>query len=530
MSEAGKVTYISSGVGEEVHAAFNAALRKAVDETGGIHSFFVDGQGRRGEGHASREVAPGDSDFILGTFCQPSNRDVDDAVAAAVRGQRSWAALGWAERVAILRRAAAAIAEHRFELAALVTIEIGKPRLEALGDVDETIELVELYCRQAEEREGFRTATTPEGSGEEAVSLMRPYGAWVVIAPFNFPVPLAVGPAAAALLAGNSVVLKPAFQAYLSTRRCCELLVEAGVPTGALHLLFGDGARVGERLVQHPDVGGITFTGSHAVGMGIHRDSATRAFVRPVVAEMGGKNATIVATSARVPEAAEGVARAAFGYSGQKCSACSRVYVTDRVADEFIGALEECTAGLKVANPVLRDAFTGPLINGAAVERYVAAVEEAKRFGRIVVGGDRLAGADTPSDQYVSLAVAEVNDPSSRLLRDELFVPFVAVHRVRGLPDALELVNSSDFGLTAGIFTQDPEEIEHFFEEAQAGVLYANRAAGATTGAWPGVQTFGGWKGSGTTGRGTGGSRYVEQYLREQSRTIMRASGTSQGP
>lgn len=521
MSPTDKVTYTSEGVDEAVHKAFEGSLDTVQTTLGGDHPYFVGGAARKGDGRYSREMAPGDRDIVIGGFAQTTHADVDEALEVAVRGFEAWSKRPWSDRVELLRRAEASISSHRYELAALVSLEVGKPRLEALGDIDEAIELIHLYCSRMEDRDGFRIQMTAPGSGEEAVSVMRPFGPWVVIAPFNFPVPLAMGPAAAALIAGNSVLLKPSYQGYLSTIRLYELLVDAGIPTDALQLLTGDGADVGDHLVHHPDVAGVTFTGSHAVGMRILRESAARSHPRPVIAEMGGKNAAIVTRSARLDVAAEGVARGAFGFSGQKCSACSRVLVDESVADEFVDALTEAARSLRVANPVWRDVFTGPVINKAAVERYLAAVEEARATGRMIAGGEKLEGADTPSDQYVSLAVVEVPDVESRLLRDELFVPFVAVHRVNGLNQAIELLNRSNFGLTAGLFSEDPDETETFFSRAEAGVLFVNRRPGATTGAWPGVQTFGGWKGSATTGRGTGGHYYVDQYMHEQSRTIM---------
>jgi 1-pyrroline-5-carboxylate dehydrogenase len=370
------------------------------------------------------------------------------------------------------------------------------------------------------EQDGYRIAMTEPSSPEEATSLLRPYGVWAVISPFNFPLPLAAGPAAAALVTGNTVILKPSYQGYLSTLRLYEAFVEAGLPEDALHVLTGSGRRVGAQLVGHADVNGITFTGSHEVGMQILRTSADRDSPRPSICEMGGKNATIVSGAGDLDAAAMGVARAAFGYSGQKCSACSRVYVEDRVADDFLNRLCEVTSSLKVSNPVRRDAFTGPVINARAVGRFREAVTEAKRVGRVLAGGAVMEGPDTPSDQYLELTVAEV-PTSSYLMEQELFLPFVAVQRVSSFNEALPRLNQGTLGLTAGLFSEDADEIATFLDEAQAGVLYVNRSAGATTGAWPGIQSFSGWRGSGTTSRGTGGYYYVQQYMREQSRTIM---------
>lgn len=517
-----KITYTVTEVSDDrLHQQFDDAVNSVRSRLGQRHPFYVAGTARSGS-QVAEEVAPGNRSVVVGSFDEPDSDDVDDAVRAAVAGFKSWSRMAWQDRVAILEKAAAEVTERRFELAALLAIEIGKPRLEALGDVDETIELITLYCQRAREHNGFRIAMTERAGLEQATSVMRPYGPWLVIVPFNFPLPLAAGPAAAALVAGNSVVVKPSYQGYLATAALREAFRRAGVPDDAFQVLPGRGSVVGAHLAGHQDIAGVTFTGSHDVGMSVLRQSAARSAARPVICEMGGKNATIVTASAVISDAAEGVARAAFGYSGQKCSACSRVYVEDRVAGEFLEHLAEVTGRLTVADPVARDAFTGPVINQRAVERFTAVVEQARGEGRLVAGGTLLDGPDTPSSQYVTLTAAEVDNRESMLLRDEFFVPFVAVHRVSGLRDGLALLNQSNFGLTAGLFAQDPDEVASFLADADAGVLYVNRRAGSTTGAWPGVQTFSGWKGSGSTSRGTGGHYYVDQYMREQSQTIMR--------
>jgi 1-pyrroline-5-carboxylate dehydrogenase len=520
MNSTSKITYtITEVTDEHLHEQFDNAVSDVKSRLGQRHPFYVADSARSGQ--VAEEIAPGDRNLLIGSFDEPGANDIEDAVRVAGRGFRSWSHTSWQDRVTILERAAEQVAARKFELAALISIEVGKPRLEALGDVDETIELITLYCRRLREHNGFRIMMTKPDAPEEATSVMRPYGVWLVIAPFNFPMPLAGGPAAAALVAGNTVIVKPSYQGYLTTIALQEAFRQAGIPQDVFQVLPGSGSGVGAHLVGHPDIAGITFTGSHEVGMGILRESARRPAAQPIICEMGGKNATIVTASAAARDAAEGVARAAFGYSGQKCSACSRVYVEDSVAEEFLGTLEEVTGTLKVTDPVLRRAFTGPVINKRAVERFAAAIEQAGDDGRLVTGGTLLDGPDTPSDQYVALTVTEVSNRESRLLRDELFLPFVAVHRVTGLEEGLTLLNQSNFGLTAGLFAEDPDEIAAFLAGADAGVLYVNRRAGSTTGAWPGVQTFSGWKGSGTTSRGTGGYYYVDQYMREQSQTIM---------
>jgi 1-pyrroline-5-carboxylate dehydrogenase len=338
---------------------------------------------------------------------------------------------------------------------------------------------------------------------------------WAVISPFNFPLALAAGGSIGAMLTGNTVVLKPSNRGALAAVEFYKLMSDAGLPKGVLNVVTG-GDETGQALVQ-ADVDGITFTGSYDVGMSIYKSFANDV-PKPVVAEMGGKNPAIIMKSADLDEAAEGVARGAFGFSGQKCSASSRVYVEESVYDEFVSKLVDFTKGLKVANPIDKEAFTGPVIDEAAVNRYLDAVNEVKRAGgEILIGGEKLDG-DLEGGNFVAPTVAAV-DETSWVWDRELFVPFVVVGKVKSLDEALAKSNDTAFGLTAGLFSKDATEIESFFDRIEAGVTYVNRRAGATTGAWPDIQSFGGWKGSGTSGAGGGGPWYLRSYLREQSRT-----------
>jgi 1-pyrroline-5-carboxylate dehydrogenase len=409
---------------------------------------------------------------------------------------------------------------EQFDLAALIAIEVGKNRLEALGDVAETVEFFRYYSKQMERHDGFVTPLAKLSAAEDNRSVLRPYGVWAVISPFNFPMALAGGPSIGALLAGNTVVLKPSNAGALTGLEFGRVLREAGIPAGALQVVTGPGSRVGTILVRHPDVAGITFTGSYDVGMGIYKGFATD-FPKPAVCEMGGKNPAIVTASADLDVAAEGVMRAAFGYSGQKCSANSRVYVDRRVYDQFIDRLVERTDAIKVGNPLQQDVYMGPVIDRSAVARFQEAVAEVKNSGgQILAGGEVITDGDLERGNFVEPTVVTAPE-SSWIWAKELFLPFLAVMPVDSLEEALARANDTDFGLTAGLFSGDQEEIEHFFEKIEAGVTYVNRRAGATTGAWPDVQSFGGWKGSGTSGTGGGGPWYLRQYMREQSRTVV---------
>jgi 1-pyrroline-5-carboxylate dehydrogenase len=513
MTDEFRVTYATlTADNEDLHAAYDKGLDEARSWLGATITPTIDGVARPG-GDAFEVTSPGDPSLLLCTVKSADAADVDDAVAAAKRAAASWAATPWQQRIAVLRKAADLISERSNELAALMSLEVGKNRLEALGDVEESADLIRYYCRQVEDNNGFVRPMEQLSDAEQTTSVLRPYGVWGVISPFNFPMALAAGPAGGALVAGNTVVLKPSPQGSFTAAKLAECLGDAGLPAGVFNVLPG-GDVVGGLLVAHPDIAGLTFTGSYQVGMSIYRSFAT-SYPKPVVCEMGGKNAAIVSAQADLDLAAAGITRSAFGFSGQKCSACSRVYVQREVFEPFVAALAEKAKSVVVGDPTARDTFVGPVIDPSAVQRFLAAVAHSREHGKIVAGGNVIGG------NYVQPTVVTGLPADDRLLRDELFVPFVAVVPVDSLDEALTLANDTDLGLTAGFFSADDAEVDQFLDRIEAGVVYVNRAAGATTGAWPGVQPFGGWKGSGTSGKAGGGLYYVQQFLREQSRTVV---------
>jgi 1-pyrroline-5-carboxylate dehydrogenase len=446
---------------------------------------------------------------------------VADAVAAARAAFPAWRDLGWQRRIELLRRAADLISERQFEYAALMAFEVGKNRLEALGDVEETADLLRYYSDEMERNHGFVKPMGSLSADEHTRSVLKPHGVWAVISPFNFPMALSGGPAAGALIAGNTVVLKPSSDAPLMASKFGEVLREAGVPAGVFNLVTGPGETVGAELERNPDIDGMVFTGSYEVGMKLQR-TFTQEYPRPIITEMGGKNPAIVTASADLDEAAEGVMRSAFGFDGQKCSANSRVYVERSVVRPFVEKLVERARSISVGDPTQRRNWMGPVINERALDKFKQAVDEATRDGgTIEVGGEVLAEDGTERGYYPTPTVVTGLQPNHRLFRDELFVPFLVVGEVESLDEALHLANDTPYGLTAGIYSRDRDQINRFLDQIQAGVVYVNRRAGATTGAWPGIQSFGGWKGSGSSGKSGLGPYYVQQFLREQSQTVM---------
>jgi 1-pyrroline-5-carboxylate dehydrogenase len=516
-----RVTYatLAAGQTEEFSRKYDAALESVSTSFGGRHGHWIDGS-EVTSAVEFEDRSPIDTRVVLGRFAAGSAADVDRAVQAARRGLPEWAGCHWRERSAILRKAADLIESRGFELSALVSLEAGKNRLEAMGDVTETADLARYYCEQLEKNEGFDRPMSRFTENEETRSVMRPYGVWAVISPFNFPAALAGGPASGALLAGNAVVLKPSQETPLTALALYRIFREAGVPAGALHLVFGTGEAAGEPLALHPAVDGMLFTGSKAVGMSL-LGRFSREFPKPCITEMGGKNPALVMPSADLDAAAEGVTRSAFGLQGQKCSACSRVYVHEAVRDEFTARLLEKTAAITIGDPSRPRVYLGPVIHERAYRAYERYVEHARRDGRVLTGGRVLREGDLAHGYFVSPTVVDGLPRDHALFREEMFVPVVCLAGVSSLDEAIALANASEYGLTAGFFSQDPKEVEAFLDRIEAGVVYVNRRAGATTGAWPGVQPFGGWKGSGSTGKASGGLYYVQQFMREQSRTIV---------
>jgi 1-pyrroline-5-carboxylate dehydrogenase len=515
-----KITYATmSADNEELHSAYDRGLEAARQRLGGDHPFVIDGE-ERTSGDWFEERSPIDSEIVVGRYAQAGTDDVAAAVAAAGAFAPTWDATPWTERVALMRKAADLMEERMAELAAVVAIEVGKNRLEALGDVAETVEFFRYYSDQMERNDGYVLRLGSLSPGEENHSVCRPWGVWAVISPFNFPMALAAGPSIGAMITGNTVVLKPSNQGALSGLLFYEVMRDAGLPPGVLHVVTG-GDQTGDALAHHPGVDGITFTGSYEVGMYLYTTTRSDR-PKPVVCEMGGKNPTIVAASADLDLAAEGVMRAAFGFSGQKCSACSRVYVEEPAYSEFLDRLVEKTSRLRVGNPLEQEVFMGPVIDRAAVERFRKAVEEVRSSGgEVLTGGEVLSEGDLARGNFVQPTVTTA-PRSSYVWSKELFMPFVVAGPVASFEEALDEANATPYGLCAGLFSGDESEIEEFFRRIEAGVTYVNRRAGATTGAWPNVQSFGGWKGSGTSGAGGGGPWYLRQYLREQSRTRVR--------
>ena len=382
----------------ELHDRCDAAMQTLRGKLGATHALYIGGKDRPTK-RTRPNQSPTDRKLVLGQFAAATAADVEDAMRAASTAFPAWRATAPAERVRLLRRVAALIEERVYDISAALTLEVGKNRMEALGETQETADFFTAYCDEWERNGGFdhKLPDDPlKGFASHNRSVMKPYGVWAVITPFNFPLALAGGPVAAALVTGNTVVLKAASDTPWSGRLLADCIRDAGLPPGVFNFLSGSSGEIGDPLAELPLLAGITFTGSVDVGMRLMRMMATGRYPRPCIAEMGGKNACIVTANADLDRAVTGIIRSAFVMGGQKCSALSRLYVHESA-----------------------------------------------------------------------------------------------------------------------------EDVQWFFNEIEAGVLYANRPQGATTGAWPGYQPFGGWKGSGSTGKAIASFYYLAQYLREQSQTLV---------
>lgn len=520
-AQGAKVTYVTlSSESDELHTALDAAISATRARLGGSYPLFIAGQPRT-TGTAIESYSPADASVLVGRVAAASVSDVTDAIAAAKAAFPAWRATPWQTRAQVLQRAAGLVRARRFELAAWAIFEMGKTRMEALGEVEELADLIDYYVAQMQANQGYQHRMAQLSPADDNTSILRPYGVWAVIAPWNFPYALLGAPIAAALLTGNTVVAKPSSETPVTGAELAALFAEAGLPAGVFNFVAGSGRVVGETLTQHPDVAGMTFTGSYEVGFSNLFQRFSVRYPRPCIAEMGGKNAALVMDSADLERAVAGITRSAFGMNGHKCSACSRVYVHEAVAGPLLERLCGQAATLRVGDPASRGPFTGPLATRASLDDYVRFATHARELGVLRAGGETLASdPDLARGFFVRPTVIADVPENDQLMRTELFVPILAVNVVRSLDEALERANDTPLGLTAGFYSQRQAEIDAFLERIEAGVVYVNRAAGATTGAWPGVQPFGGWKGSGSTGKNIGGLYTLPCYLREQSRTV----------
>jgi 1-pyrroline-5-carboxylate dehydrogenase len=511
--------YVDNGNESVFHKKYEQAVRSVRSEFSKTYPLLIGGKSVTSN-KTIPHVSPIDRQLVLGYIQQGSQREIDHAIRAAGLAFETWGTTDYKSRIKVMRKIVDIVRKRKFELAAWLSFENGKNRYEAIADVDEAIDFINYYNEEMILNRGFVSPSKTSGN-EKNISVMKPYGVWAIIAPFNFPAAILVGMTIGALITGNTVIIKPASDTPIVGYKVARILMDAGLNTGVVNFVTGPGQEVGRLLVESKDIVGIGFTGSREVGYELVRASS-EVKPRPVIAELGGKNAAIVTQSADIDKSVEGVVKAAFSYSAQKCSACSRVYVQKNIKSEFISKLIKKTEELILGNPVNAKTNVGPLINESSFKKFERYSKLAARDGQILVGGSFKRDGSLKRGFYAQPTIVDKLPKNHVLFKDELFVPILCVSEYDKFEEAVSLCNATEYGLTAGIYTKRKEEIKKFLKEVEAGVVYVNRKASATTGAMVGRQSFGGWKDSGTTGKGTGGRYYLTQFMREQSQTIVR--------
>jgi len=527
--------YLESGREQEFDELFDKAVEGIKKEFGKKYPLLI-GDREIYASETLEERSPIDNSTVIGIFQKGTREHAIQAVEAARQAFVKWSSLNYKERAALFRNIAKLFQRDKFRLAAVLSYENAKTRYESIGEVDEAIDFLHYYANELEANKGYTRKTKLAESAKsvsagfqgapskaEQISInMKPYGVFGVIAPFNFPISISTGMCTGALITGNTIVFKPSStdnMTMLTGFMVCKLFREAGVPAGAFNYLTGPGSEVGDELAASKGIAGIAFTGSKQVGIALAAKAYAIGAPKVFVVEMGGKNPTIVAKSADLECAVSGIAGAAFGFAGQKCSALSRVYVHESIKEQFISRLVDKVRSLKIGDPLKKENYMGPLISESAYRRFIETVDKAKASGMLLYGGGKVAGI---GGFYVEPTIVELRH-DNELMHKELFLPILAIDTYRDFDDALSKSNDIEYGLTAGLYTKSAKEVREFSNAIQAGVVYINRPVSATTGAIVGAHAFVGWKRSGMTGKGTGSRFYLQQFLREQSVSVTRS-------
>jgi 1-pyrroline-5-carboxylate dehydrogenase len=495
----------------ENRAAFEKALAPVRSGLGRDYPLVIAGERVKGE-KTFESRNPARPAEVVGRFQAASREQAARAVESAHATFASWSRVPAGERAALIVEAARRMRERRHEFSAWLVFEVGKSWAEADGETAEAIDFMEFYAREMLRYDQPQPVTQLPGERGSLVYL--PLGAGAVIPPWNFPLAILVGMAGAAIVTGNTVVVKPSSDSPAIAWQFFSLMEEVGLPPGVFQFVTGGGGTVGDTLVRHPKTRFVSFTGSREVGVGIHRLASEVApgqiWLKRVVAEMGGKDAIIVDEEADLDAAAQGVAVSAFGFQGQKCSACSRAIVSRKVYDEFLGKLRPQVERITIGEPDRPEVTLGPVINAAARDKIVSYIEHGKREGRLIAGGGAVAGRD---GWFVQPTVIADVRPDAKIAQEEIFGPVLAVIPVQSFDEALAVANGTDYGLTGAVYTRNPQKIERAKREFFVGNLYVNRKC---TGAIVGAHPFGGFNMSGTDSK-AGGRDYLLLFLQAKS-------------
>ena len=492
--------------------AMRAALKKVRSEFGREYDLLIAGD-RRKSALKLESLNPSKPSEIVGIHQKASEPDARDAIEAAYAYFPVWAAVPFQERAQYLVTLAEILRKRKYEFDAWLVLEAGKTWAEAEADVSEAIDFCEYYARQALKLAHPEALVQLSGERDELAYL--PLGVGVIIPPWNFPLAILLGMTTAALVTGNTVVIKPSSDTPTIAAKFAEAMLEAGIPAQSFSLLIGSGAAIGDALVSHPKTRFISFTGSRDVGLHINELAAKtprgQIWIKRVIAEMGGKDAIIVDRECDLDQAVLGVLYSAFGYQGQKCSACSRAIVDETVYDEFLDKLKSKTEALTVGPSDEFQNYMGPVINKRARESILSYIEAGKKEGRLITGGESAEG----EGYFIKPTVIADIDSKARIFQEEIFGPVLAVARAKDFDQALQLANDSEYGLTGAVFTTNPANAEKAKRQFFVGNLYLNRKC---TGAMVGAHPFGGFNMSGTDSK-AGGPDYLLQFVQAKSIT-----------
>ncbi len=496
---------------EENKRKMEEALKRVHSRFGERNKLYINGEWvSSSSGETFNSINPSNKDEVVGVFERANTDDAERAIQAALKAFEEWRFYPPEERAAILLKAAKRMRERKFEFAAWMVYEVGKNWAEADADVAEAIDYLEFYAREML-RYSERQPLTPY-PGEMNEYFYIPLGVVVVIPPWNFPLAIMLGMSTAAIVTGNTVVLKPASDAPAIATRFVELMEEVGLPGGVLNLITGPGGRIGDYLVSHPKTRMIAFTGSREIGLRIvelaAKTSPGQIWIKRVIAEMGGKDAIIVDSEAELEDAAAGVIASAFGYQGQKCSACSRLIVVEDVYDKFLEMVVECARKIEIG-PADKNYFMGPVINGAAEAKILEYIEIGKNEGKLLCGGEKAEG----NGFYIKPTIFADVSPTARIAQEEIFGPVLSVIKARDFDHAIEIANGTQYGLTGSVYTLNRKKIEKAKRLFHVGNLYINRKC---TGALVDVHPFGGFNMSGTDSK-AGGRDYLLLFLQGKS-------------
>ncbi|GIV96864.1 MAG: L-glutamate gamma-semialdehyde dehydrogenase [Herpetosiphonaceae bacterium] len=499
-------------------------LEKVRGELGRTYSLIIGGE-RISEGDTFDSINPARPDQVVGRFVKATVEHANQAIAAAEEAFKSWSRTPAEVRARYLLNAAAIMRHRKHELAAWLVYEVSKSWVEADADVAELIDFAEYYARQMLKLAGPQPVVPYPGEENELRYI--PLGVGVVIPPWNFPGAIMGGMTLAAIVSGNTVVLKPASTSPTIAAQFVRILEETGLPAGVVNFLPGPGGAIGDALVDHPRTRFIAFTGSRDVGLRIFERAAKlqpgQIWLKRTILEMGGKDAIVVDETADLDAAAEGIVASAFGFQGQKCSACSRAIIVESVYDEVLNKVVERARKLSIGDPTDRSTFMGAVIDDKAFKKITEYIEIGKQEGRLVLGGE----VQNNGGYFIPPTIIADVDPNARIAQEEIFGPVLAFIKARDFDHALEIANGTQYGLTGAVYSRSRERLERAREEFHVGNLYLNRKC---TGALVGVQPFGGFNMSGTDSK-AGGPDYLLLFTQAKSiaERLLPAAGF-QGP